>query len=92
MMIDQLALTKPDAPINQSAPLREIVAAMIEQYVITMEDHHIDDLHAMVIKEVEIGLLRKVLHLCQGNQSLAAKWLGLSRGTLRKKLLEYQID
>ena len=77
---------------SKTLPLRDVVSHMIEQYIITMEDHRIENLHALVIKEVELGLFKKVLLLCHGNQSLAAKWLGLARGTLRKKLSEYQLD
>lgn len=84
--------TTPTQTEPSSLPLRDIVSKMIEQYIITMEDHHADNLHQMVIKEVEVGLFRKVLQLCHGNQSLAAKWLGLARGTLRKKLAEYKIN
>ncbi len=73
-------------------PLREVVSNIIEQYIITMEDQTIESLHSMVIKEVELGLFKKVLQLCQGNQSLAAKWLGLARGTLRKRLAEYNLE
>ena len=76
----------------KNLPLREIVANMIEQYITTMEDQSIEALYPMVMKEVELGLFKKVLELCQGNQSLAAKWLGLARGTLRKRLSEYEIE
>lgn len=76
----------------KNLPLREVVANMIEQYIITMEEQSIEALHAMVIKEVELGLFKKVLQHCQGNQSLAAQWLGLARGTLRKRLAEYNIE
>ena len=77
---------------ENTQPLREIVSSIIEQYVHTMGDHPVHDLHTMVIKEVETGLLKKVLYLCKGNQSLAARWLGMARGTLRKKIAEYQLE
>lgn len=76
--------------INQ--PLRDIVAELIDQYIITMEANDIEGLYDIVIKEVETGLFKKVLQHCRGNQSLAAKWLGLARGTLRKKLSKYNIE
>lgn len=89
MIMDQSTQPKVEQPTQ---PLREVVAQMIEQYVVTMENDDIKDLHDMVVKEVELGLLKKVLQLCHGNQSLAAKWLGLARGTLRKKLAQYNIE
>ena len=44
------------------------------------------DVYNLVISEVELPLLTSIMHHARGNQSLAAKMLGLSRGTLRKKL------
>ncbi len=46
----------------------------------------------MVLAEMEVPLLRVVMRYTKNNQSKAAKILGLSRGTLRKKLAIYQID
>jgi len=43
----------------------------------------------MVLGEVEKPLLEVVMKHTKGNQSNAAKALGLSRGTLRKKLKIY---
>ena len=43
-------------------------------------------LHALVLREVEVPLLREVLAFHDGNQSRAASALGINRATLRKKL------
>ena len=43
----------------------------------------------MVLGEVEPPLLQAVLKHTRNNQSKAARMLGLSRGTLRKKLKLY---
>jgi Fis family transcriptional regulator len=43
----------------------------------------------MVLAEVEVPLLEAVMEYTKGNQSRAAILLGLSRGTLRKKLKIY---
>jgi Fis family transcriptional regulator len=45
----------------------------------------------MVIEEVEKPLLESVMNYCGGNQTKAAKCLGLNRGTLRKKLKHYDV-
>lgn len=50
------------------------------------------DLHAVVMREVEVPLFVEVLGHCDGNQSRAAEMLGIHRATLRKKLREYGID
>lgn len=46
------------------------------------------DLYRMVMTQVETSLLRFVLEECGNNQSRAAEYLGISRGTLRNKLTE----
>lgn len=50
------------------------------------------NVYGMVLAEMEVPLLKVVMQYTSGNQSKAAKILGISRGTLRKKLAIYQID
>jgi Fis family transcriptional regulator len=45
----------------------------------------------MVMECVEKATLEKVMEKSQFNQSKAAAMLGITRNTLRKKLLSYQI-
>jgi Fis family transcriptional regulator len=44
-----------------------------------------------VLKEVELPLFIAVLKQTKNNQSKASKILGLNRGTLRKKLKQYNL-
>lgn len=46
----------------------------------------------MVINTVEKPLLLYIMNKTEGNQSKAAKILGLNRNTLRKKLKQYNLD
>jgi Fis family transcriptional regulator, factor for inversion stimulation protein len=66
----------------------ESVARYFDQLGTTMASNVYD----MVLAEVEIPLLVRVLKYTRGNQSKAAIVLGLSRGTLRKKLKIYGIE
>ena len=50
------------------------------------------ELHKMVVSEAEKALFRMVLKHADGNQSRCAEYLGISRGTLRKKLVEYELN
>lgn len=77
---------------NAKNSLKDIVSRMIEEYFSTLEDQPAQKLYDMVIKEVELGLFKTVLVQTGGNQSKAAEWLGLARGTLRKRLLEYGLE
>jgi Fis family transcriptional regulator len=42
-----------------------------------------------MVRSVERPLLENVMSRAEGNQSLAAQWLGINRNTLRRKLLEH---
>ena len=46
-------------------------------------------LHDLLVRSVERPLLQHVMTRADGNQSLAAQWLGINRNTLRRKLLEH---
>ena len=68
------------------------VTEALESYFAQLDGLEVVDLHALVISEVEKPLLQAVLNHTKSNQSKAAKVLGLSRGTLRKKLATYRLD
>lgn len=57
----------------------------------TREDEP-SDIYEQVIQEVEKSLFVRVMRYVSGNQTRAAKIMGLNRGTLRKKLRKYGID
>ena len=65
------------------------VQKSVEEYLREMEDEPVQNLYQMVLAEVEPPLLAAVLKHTGKNQSRAARMLGLSRGTLRKKLRQY---
>lgn len=73
-------------------PLCQQVAQALESYFAQLDGQDVVNLHALVISEVEKPLLEAVLNHTKSNQSKAAKILGLSRGTLRKKLASYELD
>lgn len=81
-------LEQADAP----KPLRHWVEQALENYFEHLEDQHAKNVYDLVIKEVEIGLLKTVMKYAKGNQSKASTWLGIARGTLRKRLAEYGIE
>lgn len=75
-----------------SLSLKEIVSRMIEEYFSTLEGEPAKSLYEMVIKEVEVGLFKTVLQQTGGNKRKAAEWLGMARGTLCKRLIEYGLE
>lgn len=50
------------------------------------------ELHSKIMSQVEKPLLEHVLRYVRGNQVRAAAVLGINRNTLRKKILQLDID
>ena len=73
-------------------PLREQVRTALKNYFQQLNGHGANNLHQMVMAEVERPLLESTMEYTGGNQSRAAEILGISRSTLRKKLALYGID
>ncbi len=73
-------------------PLSMHVKIAIDHYFAHLNGYDAVDLYEIVISEVEKPLLEAVLEHTGHNQTKAAKALGLSRSTLRKKLDQYHIS
>lgn len=63
----------------------------LAQYFETLDGEEPSHLHEMVVGRAERALFAAVMDRAQGNQTRAAKMLGLSRTTLRHKLLIYRL-
>lgn len=72
--------------------LAQCVAQSLQAYFRELDGHESCDLYQLVLSEVEKPLLQAVLDYVGGNQTRAAAMLGISRGTLRKKLAQYGLD
>ena len=72
-------------------PLRESVNACLENYMKHLGGHPPSDVYKMVVEEVELSLFKFIMKQVRGNQCRAAEWLGINRGTLRKKLKQYHL-
>lgn len=82
--------TTPAVP-GCDKPLSAYVRSSIEGYFVQLNGHESTGLYQLVLAEVEKPLLETALKYSDYNQSKAAKVLGLSRSTLRKKLDQYGI-
>lgn len=65
------------------------IEAELENYEILLEGQQATGIHRLVMDQAERAVINYALRRVQGNQSQAACMLGISRGTLRKKLREY---
>lgn len=71
--------------------IRDCVERAMRNYFSHLDGQDVSDIYQMVLAEVEIPLLEVVLEYTRNNQSRAAETLGLNRGTLRKKLKQYNM-
>lgn len=76
----------------QNQTLRDSVHRALNNYFVQLEGQPPANVYELVLAEVEAPLLEVVLKYTRGNQSKAAILLGLSRGTLRKKIKQYNLD
>lgn len=74
------------------APMSECVLQNVRRYLNNMRGQSITKMRNMVLAEIEEPLLTAVMEEVRDNQTRAANLLGLSRGTLRKKLKIYGIE
>jgi Fis family transcriptional regulator len=71
--------------------LRVSVADAMQRYFNDLDGQSTINLYDLVLAEVEAPLLAAVMAYTRKNQSKACKILGLNRGTLRKKLKQYDL-
>lgn len=77
--------------MGQRQTLRACVSTVLNDYFAQVDPELITGLYDMVLSEVEAPLLEAVMQKARSNQSRAAEMLGLNRGTLRKKLKQYDL-
>jgi two-component system nitrogen regulation response regulator GlnG len=78
--------------LEPDAPLDEIVAVKVREYMHEFGDIAPRNLHARVLEIIEKPLIEAVLDRTNGNQLRAAEILGINRNTLRKKISELGIE
>ena len=72
--------------------LPDNIDTLLDQYFNDLDGDEPTAIYEMVINTVEKPLLLYIMNKTEGNQSKAAKMLGLNRNTLRKKLKQYNLD
>lgn len=88
-LTEQQAGMSPFTVAHKNQPLHDSVRQALESYFQQLKGQIPSNLYEMVLAEVEVPLLEAVMEYTKGNQSRAAILMGLSRGTLRKKLKIY---
>ena len=72
-----------------TANLAVCVEQSVDQYLTILDSPETANLYELVLEQMEEPLLKRVLKYVRNNQVRAAKLLGISRGTLRKKMKRY---
>jgi len=78
-------------PCNCNNGLADAVVRTLEQYFNDLDGEKPVPVYDMVMKCVEKPMLRFILERASGNQSTAAKLLGINRNTLHRKLADYDL-
>ncbi len=85
-----ITLEKSSFELTQkNQPLHDSVRQSLENYLSQLKGQLPSNLYELILAEVEAPLMEAVMEYTKNNQSRAAIVLGLSRGTLRKKLKMY---
>ena len=71
--------------------LHEAVTVAVRHYLKELDGQISSDVYQMVLAEIEAPLLREIMAYTRNNQTKASIMLGLNRGTLRKKLKQYDL-
>lgn len=91
-MNNEVIVITPEQQTDNQLSLQESVTQALQQYITKLDGQTPANLYSLVLAEVERPLINMVLKLTNNNQSKAAIVLGLSRGTLRKKMAIYELN
>ena len=75
----------------RASEIAECVRKSLERYFKDLDGERPRTVYEMVLKNVEKPMIEVVLDYAEGNQTVAAKWLGINRNTLRKKMEQLKI-
>jgi nitrogen regulation protein NR(I) len=80
------ALVRP-APV---APAKKgSLGQLVEELLLKARAGEMNDAHAQLIQTAERELFSRAIEMAGGNQARAARWVGVSRLTMREKLLQF---
>lgn len=74
---------------EQNCTLRSNVEEVMRHYFANLKGEEPRQVYDFFLDEIEEPLLHAVIKFVNGNQSEAARILGLSRGTLRTKMKKF---
>jgi DNA-binding NtrC family response regulator len=67
----------------------QTIAGFFSELLAKAQRGEVEGVHAKMIEEMERELFARAIQLAQGNQAKAARWLGVTRTTMREKLIHF---
>lgn len=91
--IDRVNIIKPITASIDTAnkPLRDCVLSAFKNYYNHLDGSEPNDVMELFESQAKAAAIEATMNYTRGNQSKAAKVLGISRGTLRKLLKKYDL-
>ena len=74
-----------------TSEISDCIRRSLERYFKDLDGERPAPIYDMVLKNVEKPMLETILSKAEGNQTVAADMLGITRSTLRKKIQLYRI-
>lgn len=90
-MEGELTAANDNVPCTVESNLRDAVTVAVRSYLVELDGQLSTDVYQMVLAEIEAPLLKEIMAYTRNNQTKASLMLGLNRGTLRKKLKQYNL-
>jgi DNA-binding NtrC family response regulator len=82
----RLALAKINSPASSA---EKSIKTYANELLAAAQRGELTDAHARLHETTERALITRAIELARGNQAKAARWLGVSRLTLREKLIQF---
>jgi DNA-binding NtrC family response regulator len=67
------------------------LARLVDDLLQSAQRGELDDAHGRLLQAAEKELFSRAIELANGNQAKAARWVGVSRLTMREKLVQFGI-
>ena len=84
------ASTKPRSALS-SPPGNQSLRDQVTELLAAAQRSELADAHARLLETAEREIFTQAIQLARGNQAKAARWLGVSRLTMREKLTQFGI-
>jgi len=82
------AIVRPEPPVDAAS---QSLRGFVDQLLAAAQRGELDDPHSRLLQAAERELFSRAIELARGNQAKAARWVGVSRLTMREKLIQFAL-